>query len=179
MLPFIPIITAVSSYLVKKKIISYVNSHTPIGSLKQSIIDNVIREKVIPIRGSILHCSLFGAEHTGIYIGNNQIVELLGTGEIRMSTPQMFIERTNAMSIYVACNGTLPLGGWDIAERAKNMMNSTRSYHFLKDNCHQFTAGCITGDLENSKKYFAFLEYLIKENMNAGHAIEWRVWTFN
>ena len=178
MLPFIPIITAIGSYLVKKKITSYVDRHTPIGSLKQSIVDNFIREKVIPIRGSILHCSLFGVEHTGVYIGNNQIVELLGTGEIRIATPEMFIGRTNAISIYVACNGTQPLGGWDIAERAKSMTNSTRIYHLLKDNCHQFAVGCINGDFENSRNYFALLEYSIKENMNAGHPIEWRVWDF-
>ena len=150
--------------------------HTPSGSLMKSFVDNVIKDKVIPTEGSILHCSLFGVEHTGIYIGNNQIVELLGTGEIRLSTPEMFIDGTNAISIYIACDGTLPLGNKDISQRAKDMVKSRRDYNLLTDNCHQFTIGCITGDFENSDNYFMLLEHTLKKRLNNGFTIEWRVW---
>ncbi|MFC3912744.1 lecithin retinol acyltransferase family protein [Pseudaeromonas sharmana] len=177
MFPFImPALKILSTYLVTNKVNSYVNEHTPMGSLKKSFVDNVLRDKVNPIKGSILHCSLFGAEHTGVYIGNNRIVELLGTGEIRVATPEMFIDGTNAMSIYVACNGVEPLGGEHIANRAEMMTRSRRNYHLLKDNCHQFTTGCITGEFENSSNFFASVEYSIKKNMNNGNSIEWRVW---
>jgi hypothetical protein len=150
--------------------------HTPIGSLMKSFVDNVIKDKVTPIEGSILHCSLFGVEHTGIYIGNNQIVELLGTGKIRLSTPEMFIDGTNAISIYIACDGTSPLGNKDISQRAKDMLKSKRNYNLLTDNCHQFTVGCITGDFENYDNYFMLLEHKIKKKLNSGFTIEWRVW---
>jgi hypothetical protein len=80
-----------------QKAVKYKDEHSPIGSLKKSIIDNVIRDKVTPIEGSIVHCSLFGAEHTGVYVGNNQIVELLGTGEVRIASPEIFKSGTNAL----------------------------------------------------------------------------------
>lgn len=165
-----------AKYLVTQKVTSYVSEHTPMGSLKKSFVDNVIKDKVTPIQGSILHCSLWGVEHTGIYIGNNRIVELLGTGEIRIATPEMFIEGTNAISIYVACNAAEPLGGKHIADRAKRMVSNTRNYNLILDNCHQFTTGCITGDFENSTNFFALVEYDIGQNMNNGNSIEWRVW---
>jgi hypothetical protein len=165
-----------ASYLVANKVTSYIDEHTPTGSLKKSFVDNVFKDKVTPVKGSILHCSLFGAEHTGIYIGDNQIAELLGTGEIRIASPEMFIDGTNAISIYVACCGTDPLGGEFIAKRAIDMIDSTRNYHLLTDNCHQFTTGCITGNFENSANYFALVESSIKNNMNNGNSIEWRVW---
>jgi len=159
-----------------QKVTSYVVEHTPVGSLKKSFVDNVFKNKVTPIKGSILHCSLFGAEHTGVYIGNNQIVELLGTGEVSITTPERFMDGTNAISIYVACNGTEPLGGEHIAKLAKSMADTIRDYHLLKDNCHQFTTGCITGDFENSTNYFVSVESSIKKKMNSGNPIEWRVW---
>lgn len=154
----------------------YINEHTPGGSLQKSLVDNVFREKVTPINGAVVHCSLFGAEHTGVYIGKNQIVELLGSGEIRIATPEMFINGTNAISIYIACDGTEPLGGEKIAKRARGMANTSRDYHLLTDNCHQFTAGCITGNFENSTNYFALVESLIKKKMNNCNTVEWRVW---
>ena len=158
------------------KISSYITEHTPTGSLAKSFVDNVFKDKVTPIKGSILHCSLLGAEHTGVYIGNNQIVELLGSGEIRIASPSMFIDGTNAISIYVACNEKTPLGGDYIAERAKEMIGNRRQYNLILDNCHQFTAGCITGNFENSDNFFLFVENTIKKNMNRGESIEWRVW---
>jgi hypothetical protein len=99
-----------------------IREHTTIGSLEKSIVDNVFRDKVTPVVGSILHCSFFGAEHTGIYIGDNKIVELTGSGSIRVTSPDGFIVGTNAISIYVACDGTQPLGGNHIAERARGLI---------------------------------------------------------
>lgn len=158
------------------KISSYIYEHTPTGSLVKSLVDNVLKDKVTPIEGSILHCSLFGAEHTGVYIGNNQIVELLGSGEIRVASPSMFIDGTNAISIYVACNEKTPLGGEHIAERARGMVGKRRGYNLILDNCHQFTAGCITGDFENSDNFFLLVQNTIERNINRGESIEWRVW---
>lgn len=162
----------VAGYKVK----SYIEDHTPIGSLRKSFIDNVVRERVVPINGSILYCSFFGAEHTGVYVGNNKIVELLGSGEIRISSPEMFISGTNAVSIYVACDSTDPLGGDEIAVRAKRMAGRSRNYNLVLDNCHQFTSGCISGDFENADNYFLLVENKIERAMNNGASINWRVW---
>lgn len=162
---------AVTAFAIKK-----IREHTPIGSLEKSFVDNVFRDKVTPIVGSVLHCSLFGAEHTGIYVGNNTIVELTGDGIVRKTSPAGFIDGTNAISIYVACDGTTPLGGEHIAERAREMVGRSRAYNVVMDNCHQFTAGCITGDFENSTNFFTFVESSIQKHMNHGSSVEWRVW---
>jgi hypothetical protein len=162
---------AVAAYATKK-----IREHTPIGSLEKSFVDNVFRDKVTPIVGSILHCSMFGAEHTGVYIGSNKVVELTGNGTIRITSPAGFIDGTNAISIYVACDGTTPLGGEHIAERAQEMVGRSRVYNVIMDNCHQFTAGCISGDFENSSNFFTFVESSIKQHMNHGSSIQWRVW---
>lgn len=156
----------------------YINEHSPGGSLRKSFVDNVIKDKVMPQKGAILHCSLYGVEHTGVYIGNNKIVELLGNGDIRIATPSMFLSGTNAISIYVACNGTIPLGSEGIAKRAEEMVGNSRKYNIILDNCHQFTAGCILGDYENADNFFLFVESTIKEKMNGGKSIEWRVWDY-
>ena len=55
-----------------------------VSKLGKSFVDNVIKDKVLPESGCIVYCALAfgGAEHTGVYIGNNQIVELNGDGRI-------------------------------------------------------------------------------------------------
>ena len=57
--------------------------------LVESFIDNEIRDTVYPVMGSVVYCDLaFGhAEHSGIYIGNDQIVHLDGSGDIEIVTP--------------------------------------------------------------------------------------------
>lgn len=155
----------------------YAYEHTPAGSFQKSFVDNVFKDKVVPVVGSILHCALFGADHTGIYIGNGEIVELQGNGSIRATDVKGFMEGTNAISIYVACNKQhQPLGGIEIARRAEEMLGTNRQYNIIMDNCHQFTTGCITGNFENSNNFFTFVEDVVKRQMNKGKKIEWRVW---
>jgi hypothetical protein len=157
-------------------LIKKIFNNTPIGSLGKSLVDNLFTENVQPVYGSIVHCSLFGAEHTGIYVDNNQIVELLGTGEIRLSSPHQFIQGTNALSIYVACNKKRVLSYQPAADRAIEMIGKSRKYHLLKDNCHQFTSGCLLNEFNNDYNYFYSLEKLISEKVNEGKNIKWNVW---
>lgn len=166
------ILAAAAQAVVAKTVID----HTPAGSLANSFVDNVFRDKVVPKAGSILHCSLYGAEHTGVYVGDGLIVELLGTGEIRETTPREFIGGTNAMSIYVACNDDEPLWSPHVARRARLMAGGSRSYNLLLDNCHQFTCGCISGDFESSNNFFWMVEDVVSKEMNNGNSVTWRVW---
>jgi hypothetical protein len=168
--------TSLEEIKTTAKIITYIAKHTPTGSLTESLIDNVFRENVTPVPGSILHCSLYGVEHTGIYLGSHSIIELQGTGEIRRTTPKGFISGTNAITIYVACDGTSPLGSDIISDRAQSMAGKNRRYNILLNNCHQFTSGCISGDFENFNKTFFLLEELIKGKLNSGKEINWRAW---
>ena len=109
---------------------SILNPFGLIGNLVESIYDNIVKDKVYPVEGSILYCDLlFGsAEHSGVYIGNNEIVHLDGTGIIEIVTPDEFLGRINgfnsAISIYVSCDGEIPVGGKSIAKRAKSKVGS-------------------------------------------------------
>jgi NC domain. len=152
--------------------------HTPVGSLAESLIDNVIRDKVSPVPGSILHCSLYGAEHTGVYVGNGKIINLCGNGSIMVCKPSQFIANSNAISIYVACDKATakPLGSSKVADRAKAMVGENRSYNVLMDNCHQFTCGCILGEYDNPHNFFWMVEDVISKHLNSGEKIDWRVW---
>ena len=131
-----------------------------VGNLAESFVDNVIRDKVSPVIGSIIYCELAlgTAEHSGIYIGDDKIVHLDGDSEmIEIATPKVFINRLDgyntAMSIYVSCNGTCAVGNDEIAQKAKDKVGSRRDYNLILDNCHKFTSGCITGNFENADSF--------------------------
>lgn len=154
--------------------------HIPVVSLATSFIDNVFRDRVIPKRGSIVHCSLFGVEHTGIYIGNGKIVDLDGNGNIEIRTPKQFIDGTSAISIYVACKNSNPLYKEIIAERAEKMIGRTRDYHLTLDNCHRFTNYCLTGDYKNENLFNNFIDVnksiVSVYNINTNNEFTWRAW---
>ena len=144
-----------------------------------SLIDNIVKDKVMPIKGSIVHCELvFGtSEHSGIYIGNNQIVHLNGDGDIESVSPKKFLNRldgwNSAVSIYVSCDEEFPVGSYQIAKRAQDMIGKSRDYNVIDNNCHKFTAGCITGNFENSHTSWTELKSLAKRECTAN---TWRVW---
>lgn len=148
------------------------------GMIAKSFIDNVFRENVRPVRGSVVYCDLgVIVEHSGIYIGDNQIVHLDGSGEIEVVDPEEFLGRLDglnpAMSIYVSCDGTTPVGKKSAAKRAEKMVGSSRDYSMPFDNCHQFTSGCLTGDFENTDNGLLVLKRTARKKINAN---DWRVW---
>lgn len=155
------------------------NTEIPVlGKFFDSFIDNVFKDMVKPVEGSIVHCSLAHVfEHTGIYIGNETIVHLEGEGLIEIVTPRQFINRLDsknpAMSIYVSCIDTTPVGSREIANRAKAYIGDFVKYDVLTNNCHKFTSSCITGNPNNIDTTFTELEYTIKKHLGAN---EWRVW---
>ena len=133
-----------------------------------------------PVPGTPVYCNLAVAfEHTGIYIGNNQIAHLNGDGLIEAVSPGEFIGRLDgsnpAMSIYFAEYGGKSLGRSTIADRARSMISSRRDYKVLFDNCHQFTCGCISGDFENPCNYFWMVKMEIKSKFGT---FSWKEWNY-
>ncbi len=96
-----------------------------LGNLVESFVDNVCRDLVHPEIGSILHCDLaFGtSEHSGVYVGNSQIVHLNGRGEVECVSPEEFIEGTSAISIYVSSRNGYAVGDSEIALRALSRLS--------------------------------------------------------
>ena len=145
--------------------------------LVTSVVDNVIRDKVSePAIGSIVYCDLVlgVAEHSGIYIGGNEIIHLNRHGMVERVSPAEFIDGTTALSIYVSCLGPRPVGSNLIASRAKYLEanDKVRSYGVLLNNCHQFSSACVTG-AENSQTFLWMLKDSCSRHMGAD---AWRVW---
>jgi len=152
---------------------------TLLNNLAESFVDNVIKTKVTPVEGSVLYCELVFdmASHTGIYVGDEMIVHLDGSGNIEMVTPKEFLNRldgfNSAMSIYVSCKGDEPVGSKKIAQRAKEMAGKNLDYHLVLNNCHKFTAGCITGNFDSSDVLLQNVKQRALEELDANN---WLVW---
>lgn len=144
-----------------------------------SAIDNFVRDKVSPIPGSVVYCDLAGgyAEHSGIYIGDGLIAHLDGDGRIESTNARKFLGRLGglnpALSIYVSCRDGKAVGSALVASRAKEAIGSTRFYNLLLNNCHQFTAGCLSGKYENPSNFMYFLKHDAETLLRCN---EWRVW---
>ena len=144
-------------------------------NLGESIVDNVFRDKVTPLAGSIVYCDYrFGvAEHSGVYIGNNRIVQLSGSGKVEQVSPREFVKGTTAISIYVSCCEKEAVWDTQVCIRACSQVGNRRDYNFLTDNCHQFSAGCLTGDFEEQNNFLWMLKDLTTDVLGAN---TWRVW---
>ena len=147
----------------------------PVGNLAEGLVD-AFRDSVLPESGSVLYCDLaFGyAEHSGIYVGHNEIVHLSSEGVIELTTPERFKVPGTALTIYVSCQDTYSVGSKSVSKRARSMVGNKRSYNLVFDNCHQFSAGCLTGDFENS---INFLWMLKDESSKKLGSNTWRAWT--
>ena len=75
-------------------------------------------------------------------------------------------------------NGNV-IGSEKVASRAQKMIGQERDYNFILDNCHQFTAGCISGDFENSANFFWILKEVIKKEMNDNNPVQWSEWNWS
>lgn len=147
----------------------------PIINFAESFVDNVIRDKVYPKIGSVVYCDLaFGyAEHSGIYIGNNEIVHLNRYGKIEKVSATEFIDGTTAISIYISSSEGSSDGSEAVAERAVDALGRRRDYNVIFDNCHQFSSGCLTGDFNNSDNFLWMLKHTTKKVLGSD---EWRIW---
>lgn len=135
-----------------------------------------------PARGSVLYSAILTsvAEHSGIYIGDGQIVHLNGDGNIEAVSAMTFLNRlggfATGISLFASCDQNGPVGCNDVAERAISMIGETRNYGLLTDNCHQFSAGCLTGDFENSSNFLWMLKDQASTTLSATH---WASWDFD
>lgn len=96
-----------------------------IKSIKYFIYSQ-IRDKVVPVEGSVLYCDLWvGAEHSGIYVGNNTIADIVVNsfmkGTVKASTPKTFVDQTTlGNKIYVSCNDDGTVGHQKISSYLKS-----------------------------------------------------------
>lgn len=55
---------------------------------------------------------------------------------------------------------------------AELMVGNSRNYNVLIGNCHQFTAGCLIGNLENRNNFLIFLKNEAQKRLGANN---WQV----
>lgn len=126
--------------------------------LFDSFVKNVFCDVVKPRIGSVVKVALpFGADHTGIYIGNDEIVEVTnidGVATVQIVSAEEFIEGEGLARIgtfiYVACKqdqdgNCIAMGSKDIADRARAAVGQNSNYNLVFNNCHMFVEYCITG----------------------------------
>lgn len=149
----------------------------PAISLARSFMDNVLRDKVVPVAGSVVYCDVYAVEHSGIYLGKGRIVHLNGSGEVEVVDAETFLNRldgfNNAMSIYVSSADGVAVGSPNVARRARRQLGTTRNYNVIMDNCHQFASGCLTGQFDNADNFCWMLRGTAERVLGAR---EWRVW---
>ena len=154
-----------------------------VKNLAEKIVDNVCRDKVRAKIGSVLYIEMaFGvADHSGIYIGQGEVVELSGEGIIQQVPVSEFMDvpGNTAMSVYVSSSDGHAVGSQTVARRARTMVGRHRDYNLIFDNCHQFTSGCLTGDFENSDNFLWMLKDTAKKRLGADQWCVWDLGTIN
>ena len=125
----------------------------------------------LPI-GSILRVSLkYNCDHSGIYLGYGNVAELDGSGKIMTRSFEDFIkgDRTvrNGKNIDVATDlSGSPFAKPVFAKRAIKSLCQIRDYDVVIENCHKFTAGCITGNFRTHTTFFSDLEQIIRQDFS-------------
>lgn len=97
--------------------------------------------------GALVVCEIFHLfDHTGIYVGDGQIVELQGTGLVRSVSIPRFMENRSGEELLVACDSLgKPLENHAAAERAVSQIFTFQTYDLISNNCHRFCGHCFTG----------------------------------
>ncbi|MDP5131961.1 MAG: lecithin retinol acyltransferase family protein [Paraglaciecola sp.] len=147
----------------------------PALNLVESLVDT-FRDGVTPVSGSIVYCDLaFGyAEHSGIYLVNGRIAHLNGQDLIESVDQEEFLDGITGVSILVSSRDTNAVGNKFVADRARAMLGQRRSYNLILDNCHQFAAGCLTGDFNNANNFLWMLKHEASNKLRVNTWREWR-----
>jgi uncharacterized protein YycO len=126
---------------------------------------NVI--EVEPKVGAIVCCGLGQIfDHTGIYIGDNTIVELAGSGLVKAVSMDRFLTERSGKQIFIACDSNAqPLVNDLAAQKATEQIFNYYEYDVINNNCHRFIWQCFTQH-DNDISTFKTLNYKIAKYYN-------------
>lgn len=129
-------------------------------------------QTVKPEIGSIVCCGIGGVlDHSGIWVGDNTIVELDGEGLIKPISVSRFTKERSGKHIFVACDSLAnPLVSTQAAKRAIEQIYQYRDYHLIENNCHQFIWQCFE---PNDQRITTFKELNEKLGKLFNRAIYW------
>ncbi|WP_133309330.1 hypothetical protein [Parashewanella curva] len=118
-------------------------------------------KKVVPTQGAIVCCHVYGLVcHVGIWC-DDAIIELHGSGLVRVVSTERFLKQRSGETIYVACNNkAIPISCASAAERAKAQVYYYREYELLANNCYRFIWYCLSGQETQISSFTALNEKL-------------------
>ncbi|WP_104695473.1 lecithin retinol acyltransferase family protein [Helicobacter salomonis] len=143
------------------------------GDVASSVVAHM-KDKVEPEIGSVVRGYLYGAEHTGIYVGGGDIIHWTRHSKVERCPKEDF-KSWSSRSIYVSCKGTEPVGSPKVADYAISKEGQGEkergAYDPTSNNCHMFVIECLTG-----KKCESRWEEPNEHCKQYLGADEWRVW---
>ncbi|QIZ76857.1 hypothetical protein [Ferrimonas lipolytica] len=103
---------------------------------------------VSPQPGSVVVCHVYGVvEHSGIWLGDDTIAELHGSGLIRGISAKRFLTGRTGATIFTCCDHLhRPFATASAVDRAAQQLFTHRDYHLRRNNCHRFVWYCLTGE---------------------------------
>lgn len=143
----------------------------------ENLIDIILKDNIEPAIGALIYCQLFTVEHSGIYLGNGNIAHLNGKGNIEIVSPSLFTNNitTSDKDIFIPVDSDdKPVSNYFAAKNAERAIGQRRDYNLLLDNCHQFSAGCISGEFENENNFLWMTKDIFNENAYSN--VKWQRW---
>lgn len=137
------------------------------------------REKVQAQIGSLLYCEWSQSEagHSGIYLGDDNIIHLGADKKIAVVGVEDFIKTDHAQAtledtpIYVSCKGKQAIGSLFAVAVAQDKLYAHPDLRLQSS--HQFTSACYTGNFDNQDHVFAMVKDATKFRLGWDN---WRVW---
>ena len=121
---------------------------------------------VKPVPGTVVCCGVFGAfDHTGIWVEDDLIVELHGSGLIKAVSVARFLDNRSGVDIFAACDSTgEPLVIKGTSERALEQVFTYWKYEVRDNNCHRFVWQCISGEDRRVPDFADFNQLVAKQH---------------
>jgi uncharacterized protein YycO len=150
---------------------------SPVATYPSDILVSMANDSVIevePVVGAIVCCGIGGIlEHTGIYIGDDTIVELAGNGLVKAISMARFLEERSGKHIFIACDSKAqPLVDDLAVQKATKQIFNYYEYDVISNNCHRFIWQCFSQRDEDIST-FKTLNYKIAKHYN--RVIYWDV----
>jgi len=104
----------------------------------------ITHQQAEPIVGAVVCCAIAGVlDHTGIWVGDDTIIELAGNGLIKGVSSERFTQQRSGSNIFIACDSSAqPLADPKAAQRAIEQLYQYQPYDVINNNCHQFIWRC-------------------------------------
>jgi len=143
---------------------------SPVATYPSEILSSMKNDNVIEVEpkvGAIVCCGLGGIlDHTGIYVGDNTIVELAGSGLVKAVSMKRFLEERSGKQIFIACDSNAqPLVNDLVAQKASEQLFNYYEYDFISNNCHRFIWQCFA-QRDDDLSTFKTLSYKIAQYYN-------------